>query len=121
MGSRKGRLRETRSYGEQTKEHPSPELTNQTQNIGYSSTSLAKTHSARIPESSYQALMAPPPHDIPADIFYEILLQYSEKNLAFLWLNCRPVFHNFKDAVERVFIAKHLKKTWLHVHIRTHL
>ncbi|KAK0193394.1 hypothetical protein F5146DRAFT_1030425 [Armillaria mellea] len=60
----------------------------------------------------------PPPHDIPADIFYEICLQYGVKNLAFLWLNCRPVSHNFKDAVERVFVAKHLKKTWLYVNIR---
>ncbi len=63
----------------------------------------------------------PPPHVIPADIVNEILLQYGVKNIAFLWLNCRPVSHNFKDAVERVFVAKHLKKTWLHVYIRTHL
>ncbi|KAK0444007.1 hypothetical protein EV421DRAFT_1903134 [Armillaria borealis] len=63
-------------------------------------------------------MSSPPPHDIPADIFYEILLQYGVKNLAFLWLNCRPVSHNFKNAVERVFVAKHLRKTWLHVNIR---
>ncbi|SJK99542.1 uncharacterized protein ARMOST_02847 [Armillaria ostoyae] len=59
----------------------------------------------------------PPPHEIPTDVLYEILLQYGEKNLSFLWLNCRPVSRNFKDAVERVFVTKHLKKTWLHVDI----
>ncbi|KAK0444023.1 hypothetical protein EV421DRAFT_1801607 [Armillaria borealis] len=57
----------------------------------------------------------PPPHEIPTDILYEILLQYGVKNLSFLWLNCRAVSRNFKDAVEHVFVTKHLKKTWLHV------
>lgn len=58
-----------------------------------------------------------PPHEIPTDVLYEILLQYGVKNLSFLWLNCRPVSRNFKDVVERVFVTKHLKKTWLHVEI----
>ncbi|KAK0470240.1 uncharacterized protein EV420DRAFT_1634679 [Desarmillaria tabescens] len=57
--------------------------------------------------------MSPP--DIPADVIYEILLQYNVQNLGFLWLNCRPVSRNFKDAVERVFVTKHLRKIWLHV------
>lgn len=58
-----------------------------------------------------------PPHEIPTDVLYEILLQYGVKNLSFLWLNCRPVSRNFKDVVERVFVTKHLRKTWLHVEI----
>ncbi|SJK99566.1 uncharacterized protein ARMOST_02874 [Armillaria ostoyae] len=62
--------------------------------------------------------MSPPPsQDIPVDVFYEILLRCGvrAKDLCFLWLNCRPVSRNCKDAVERVFATKHLKKTWLRV------
>ncbi|KAK0494033.1 hypothetical protein EDD18DRAFT_379479 [Armillaria luteobubalina] len=35
------------------------------------------------------------------------------KDLTFLWINCRQVSRNFKEAVERVFVIKHLKKTWI--------
>ncbi|KAK0432285.1 hypothetical protein EV421DRAFT_1508249 [Armillaria borealis] len=60
--------------------------------------------------------MSPPPsQDIPVDIFYEILLRCGVQDLCFLWLNCRPVSRNCKDAVERVFVTKHLKKTWIRV------
>ncbi|KAK0470259.1 uncharacterized protein EV420DRAFT_1757822 [Desarmillaria tabescens] len=62
--------------------------------------------------------MSPP--DIPTDVIYEILLQYGVRNLSFLWLNCRPVSRNFKDAVERVFVTKHLRKTWLRVDTGEH-
>ncbi|PBL04300.1 hypothetical protein ARMGADRAFT_1070772 [Armillaria gallica] len=62
--------------------------------------------------------MPPPPsHEIPTDMLYEILLQYGAKNLSFLWLNCRPVSRNFKDAVECVIVTKHLRKIWLHAEI----
>ncbi|KAK0470244.1 uncharacterized protein EV420DRAFT_100128 [Desarmillaria tabescens] len=53
--------------------------------------------------------------EIPPDIFYEVLLKSGVKDLSFLWINCRQVSRNFKDAVERVFITKHLKKTWIHI------
>ncbi len=60
--------------------------------------------------------MSPPSSwDVPADVFYEILLQYGARNLSFLGLNCRPVSRNFKEAVERVFVTKHLRRIWLHV------
>lgn len=48
---------------------------------------------------------------IPADLFYNIL--YHVKDLTFLWTSCREVSTDFKRAVERVFITKHLRKTWL--------
>ncbi|KAK0222794.1 hypothetical protein EDD85DRAFT_244362 [Armillaria nabsnona] len=57
----------------------------------------------------------PPSQDIPVDVFYEILLRCGVQDLCFLWLNCRPVSRKWKAAVERVFVTKHLKKTWLHV------
>ncbi|SJK99558.1 uncharacterized protein ARMOST_02866 [Armillaria ostoyae] len=60
--------------------------------------------------------MSPPPsQDIPVDVFYAILLRCGVrvKDLCFLWLNCRPVSRKCKDAVERVFVTKHLNKTWL--------
>ncbi|KAK0214071.1 hypothetical protein IW262DRAFT_1466625 [Armillaria fumosa] len=53
--------------------------------------------------------------EIPPDIFYEIILKYGVKDLSFLWINCRQVSRNFKEAVERVFVIKHLKKTWIHI------
>ncbi|KAK0193378.1 hypothetical protein F5146DRAFT_379785 [Armillaria mellea] len=53
--------------------------------------------------------------DIPADVFYEILLKYGMQNISFLWLNYRPVCRNFKDAVKRVFATKDLRRTWLHI------
>ncbi|SJK99556.1 uncharacterized protein ARMOST_02864 [Armillaria ostoyae] len=55
------------------------------------------------------------PQEIPPDIFYEIILKYGVKDLTFLWINCRQVSRNFKEAVERVFVIKHLKKTWIHI------
>ncbi|KAK0470269.1 uncharacterized protein EV420DRAFT_1499461 [Desarmillaria tabescens] len=51
----------------------------------------------------------------PTDIFYEILLNSGVKDPSFLWITCRQVSRSFKDAVERVFVARHLKKTWLHI------
>ncbi|KAK0222820.1 hypothetical protein EDD85DRAFT_859842, partial [Armillaria nabsnona] len=65
-------------------------------------------------------MLPPPPHGVPTDVLYEILLQYDVQNLSFLWLNCRAVSRNFKDAVEHVFVTKHLKKAWLHVGVDKH-
>ncbi|PBL04286.1 hypothetical protein ARMGADRAFT_1004874 [Armillaria gallica] len=55
------------------------------------------------------------PREIAPDIFYEIILKYGVKDLTFLWINCRQVSRNFKEAVERLFVIKHLKKTWIHI------
>ncbi|KAK7049833.1 hypothetical protein VNI00_005263 [Paramarasmius palmivorus] len=52
-----------------------------------------------------------------ADVFYNILLftGVNERDMLFLWTTCREVSRDFKDAVERVFITKHLKKTFLKI------
>ncbi|PBK67793.1 hypothetical protein ARMSODRAFT_301379 [Armillaria solidipes] len=51
--------------------------------------------------------------ETPSDIFYEILLHSKVKELSFFWITCRQVSRSFKDAVEHVFITKHLNKTWI--------
>lgn len=50
-----------------------------------------------------------------ADVAYYILLYVGVelKDLTWLWATCREVSRPFKDAVERVFITKHLKRTSL--------
>ncbi|PBL04314.1 hypothetical protein ARMGADRAFT_1070782 [Armillaria gallica] len=50
-----------------------------------------------------------------SDIFYEILLHSRVKELSFFWITCRQVSRSFKDAVEHVFITKHLNKTWIRI------
>lgn len=55
------------------------------------------------------------PREIALDIFYEIILKYGVKDLTFLWTTCRQVSRNFKEAAERLFVIKHLKKTWIHI------
>ncbi|KAK0222827.1 hypothetical protein EDD85DRAFT_859855 [Armillaria nabsnona] len=53
--------------------------------------------------------------ETPSDIFYEILLHSSVKEHSFFWITCRQVSRSFKDAVEHVFITKHLNKTWIRI------
>ncbi|PBK67783.1 hypothetical protein ARMSODRAFT_1020298 [Armillaria solidipes] len=65
---------------------------------------------------SSQVSVPPAPLNIPADVFYEILLQSSDEDAAFFWLDCRRVSRNFYSAVENVFVAKYLKQTWIHVY-----
>ncbi len=55
------------------------------------------------------------PQETPSDIFYEILLHSRVKELSFFWITCRQVSRSFKDAVEHVFITKHLNKTWIRI------
>ncbi|ESK94734.1 hypothetical protein Moror_14229 [Moniliophthora roreri MCA 2997] len=51
----------------------------------------------------------------PPDIFFNVLLfvGVKDRDLLFLWTTCREVSRDFKNAVERVFIIKHLNKTFL--------
>jgi len=53
----------------------------------------------------------------PADIFYHVLMYVGTQvdDLVWLWRSCRAVSHDFEDAVERVFITRHLSKTFLSV------
>ncbi|KAG6811211.1 hypothetical protein H0H92_008506 [Tricholoma furcatifolium] len=48
--------------------------------------------------------------DFPRDLFYPIL--WYVKNLPYLW-SLRQVSRDFADAVEKVFLHKHMNKTWL--------
>lgn len=52
-----------------------------------------------------------------ADVFYAILMFTGVKihNLVWLWTS-RNVSRQFKDAVERVFIMRHLKRTRLSIY-----
>ncbi|PBL04299.1 hypothetical protein ARMGADRAFT_1057108 [Armillaria gallica] len=56
------------------------------------------------------------PLNIPADVFYEILIQSCDGNAAFFWLDYRRVSRNFHSAVENIFVAKYLRQTWIHVY-----
>jgi len=50
-----------------------------------------------------------------ADILYNILRFSGTKtdDLTWLWTTCREVSHDLKDAADRVFITRHLKRTSL--------
>ena len=58
-----------------------------------------------------------PPLTFNTDVFTHILMFIGTKDhdMTWLWTTCREVSRDFKDAVERVFITRHLKKTWLRV------
>ncbi|KAL0564403.1 hypothetical protein V5O48_017646 [Marasmius crinis-equi] len=58
-----------------------------------------------------------PERTLSADVFFHVLMYIGtkEEDMTFLWTTCREVSRDFKDAVERVFIARHLKKTYLRV------
>ncbi|KAF9269822.1 hypothetical protein L218DRAFT_993813 [Marasmius fiardii PR-910] len=61
------------------------------------------------------------PPDFPlvfnADVFSSILIHIGVRveDMVFLWTTCREVSRGSKDAVERVFIMKHLKRTYLKI------
>jgi len=59
----------------------------------------------------------PPSAKVDADVFFDILMcvGISADELVWLWTSCREVSRHCKDAVERIFISKHLKKTFLSV------
>lgn len=52
---------------------------------------------------------------LSAEIFYEILMYggVGQDDMMTLWTECRGFSRAFKDAVERVFIGRHLDKTSL--------
>lgn len=52
---------------------------------------------------------------VPSDLFYPILLSFDCKSsdLVFLWTTCREVSRDFKNAIERVFMYRHLEETSL--------
>jgi hypothetical protein len=54
---------------------------------------------------------------ISEDLFFNILWFFgaSHTDLMFLWTTCREVSREFKYAVERLFIAKHLGRTYLRI------
>ncbi|KAK1215251.1 hypothetical protein PQX77_022153 [Marasmius sp. AFHP31] len=69
-------------------------------------------------DATSNSLMAPaPPLAFNADVFSRILMLIGTKDrdMLWLWTTCREVSRDFKEAVERVFILRHLKKTWLKV------
>ncbi|KAK7026503.1 hypothetical protein VNI00_015583 [Paramarasmius palmivorus] len=55
------------------------------------------------------------PLSFNSNVFFNILMfvGVKESDLTFLWTTCRGVSRDFKDAVERVFIARHIQKTWI--------
>ncbi|KAJ8082634.1 hypothetical protein PM082_008489 [Marasmius tenuissimus] len=58
-----------------------------------------------------------PPLTFNIDVFSCILMFIGTKDrdMLWLWTTCREVSRDFKEAVEQVFILRHLKKTWLKV------
>ncbi|KAK7049949.1 hypothetical protein VNI00_005379 [Paramarasmius palmivorus] len=59
---------------------------------------------------------------ISEDLFFNILwfVGASHTDLTFLWTTCREVSREFKYAVERLFIAKHLGRTYLRIDAGEH-
>ncbi|KAL0564402.1 hypothetical protein V5O48_017645 [Marasmius crinis-equi] len=57
------------------------------------------------------------PLTFSSDAFFHVLMhiEVKDQHLVFLWTTCRGASKDFKDAVERVFITRHLKKTSLKV------
>ncbi|ESK84962.1 hypothetical protein Moror_9214 [Moniliophthora roreri MCA 2997] len=56
---------------------------------------------------------------VSEDLFLSILsfVGATHADLIFLWTTCREVSRNFKYTVERLFIARHLRKTYIRIDV----
>lgn len=74
-----------------------------------------RTNPLRLADQMSSSTMAQTPFS--ADVFYNILMFIGVKtrDLVFLWTTCREVSRDFKNAVEHVFITRHIKKTFLKI------